>query len=160
MASLNCTARLASYTSMPAVSPFYGVVPANAGFVYDKDNKVKCIECDVKNVQMKNDMSIVLEHSTDCKFFRNYMSQPKNRLATFDNNWPKPTNITVEDLVDNGFYYKGPWTDNWGHIKYDVVQCVECNLMLHDWRPEDTVIGEHRKHNIDRNISCLFTSIV
>ena len=55
----------------------------NLGFTYDKDNKVKCTECGVDNIEIRDDM--IFQHSQMCDFFRNeYMSERENRLKTFE----------------------------------------------------------------------------
>ena len=64
------------------------------------------------------------------------MNYESKRLETFVS-WPKQW-IDVNKLAENGFYYVGP---------EDKVKCQFCNLKLHKFDAEDTIIDPHLKHN-------------
>ena len=57
------------------------------------------------------------------------------RLISFDN-WPKQMHPTPIDLATAGFYYLGSG---------DSVRCFHCGIGVHDWEPEDTAMGEHKR---------------
>lgn len=129
------------------------------GFAYDKDNKVKCTECGVEDVEIRDGM--IFEHTQMCDFFRDvYMAKKENRLKTFEK-WPRNINVSVEDLADNGFYYKGPWLDEEQCLRTDAVYCVHCNIMVFGWHEEHVVKYQHKIHSTfhrpDMLRSCPFT---
>lgn len=73
--------------------------------------------------------------------FNNYLIHKKSVLETEEimretfTSWPKPFPV-IEDMVGTGFYYTGSG---------DAVCCIECNVMLEAWLPEDTPKEEHKK---------------
>lgn len=84
----------------------------------------------------------------DCKMnknieggFNNYLIHRKHVSETEDMmretfiSWPK-LHPLIDDLVEAGFYYTGSG---------DAVCCIECNVMLEAWMPEDNPKEEHRK---------------
>ena len=59
------------------------------------------------------------------------------RLRSFKD-WPPTIPVKAEDLAAAGFFYKG-----FG----DKVTCFCCGINLKKWQPEDTAMGEHKKHS-------------
>lgn len=131
-----------------------------AGFTYDKDDKMKCLECGVDDVHITDEMSMIFQHSQLCEFFRNeYMAKKENRLKTFEK-WPSSSSI-VDELAYNGFYYKGPWIDEQQCMIHDAVYCVHCNIMVFGWDKAHNVKKQHRIHSTfhrsDMQNPCPFT---
>ena len=59
------------------------------------------------------------------------------RLRTFENRWPESAFLGPPELARNGFYYLG---------SQDRVKCAFCSGILRNWRPDDKVDEEHRRH--------------
>lgn len=58
----------------------------------------------------------------------------ENRLKTFDDiDWPHDF-ISTETLAKTGFYYHGP---------PDQVRCYFCKVVVRNWSPGDSEVGEH-----------------
>ncbi|NWW72110.1 BIR7B protein, partial [Climacteris rufus] len=68
-----------------------------------------------------------------CQLFNSSMRSVARRARTFQQ-WPHTAPVSVQDLVDAGFFYVGP---------RDEVQCFCCGGVLKDWRPGDCPIIEH-----------------
>lgn len=65
----------------------------------------------------------------------------KNRLETFDTRWPH-SHIEPRILAKSGLYYLHPSEPNQSN---DRVKCHFCKVEIHQWRPHDNEICEHRK---------------
>lgn len=57
------------------------------------------------------------------------------RMNTFKKNWTL-NYIDPKILAKSGFFYVGP---------FDRVQCVFCKATLEKWKPDDDVLGEHKR---------------
>jgi hypothetical protein len=60
-----------------------------------------------------------------------------NRLKLF-NDCEHFSEEMKKDLAKFGFYWTG---------LDDTVQCKFCQIRIYEWEPEDTALGEHRKHS-------------
>ncbi len=65
------------------------------------------------------------------------MRNCEERLKTFEE-WPKYLKPGASDLAMAGFYYTGMG---------DRVMCFSCKVILKNWKPADTVWGEHLRWN-------------
>lgn len=63
------------------------------------------------------------------------LASQHHRLTTFVD-WPHDHPIHPCDLSAAGFYYLG---------KNDSVRCFKCDISLHNWDPDDTPWGEHKR---------------
>ena len=63
------------------------------------------------------------------------LASQHHRLTTFVD-WPHDHPIHPYHLAAAGFYYLG---------KNDSVKCFTCSISLHNWDPDDTPWGEHKK---------------
>lgn len=67
-----------------------------------------------------------------------YRDSSERRRWSFTQNWPlDSSSLSIDELVDNGFYYTG---------RGDSVQCAYCGGIIRGWEGGDTVRGEHQKH--------------
>ena len=82
----------------------------------------------------KSDLKSVEKASE--KIIKYKMNFEKYRIESFIN-WPI-SYISPKALAKNGFYYLGIG---------DQIKCNFCDIKLHQWKAEDTVEGEHRKHS-------------
>lgn len=72
-------------------------------------------------------------------FIDTMMLHESTRLQTFSSiTWPhEKTNMDVEKLARSGLYYTGV---------SDFTQCAFCNLILHQWQPNDDAVLDHFKY--------------
>ena len=66
-----------------------------------------------------------------------YLRNDVNRRFQTFHNWPRGSPVSVQDLVNDGFYYTG---------LEDKVQCTHCGGVLSGWSPGDIVYMEHGRH--------------
>lgn len=72
-----------------------------------------------------------------------------DRLKSFKH-WPKYYHIKPKVLSSAGFFYFGVG---------DYVKCVCCDLVLHDWKPDDDPIIEHVNKSDSHNMHCEFVKL-
>lgn len=80
-------------------------------------------------------------HTSPLELDLNY---EKNRLKTFNNNWPHPY-IIPSNLAKVGFWYTGP---------YDQVECYFCKITINCWEIGTNEIMEHWNEAQKAQILC------
>ncbi|XP_013407019.1 inhibitor of apoptosis protein-like [Lingula anatina] len=65
------------------------------------------------------------------------MGDPSARLGTFVN-WPADNPLRAADLAEAGFIHMG---------QGDMVKCVYCGVMIRNFEPGDTAMGEHSRYS-------------
>lgn len=137
----------------------------NAFFIYTEvDDVVICPFCHVEGFRWEEDDDPLLDHqywSPQCPIFTvepsegedvgpvlpvkikefdcDYMISIRSRYESFEH-WPKSIPVSVDLLVESGFYYNKIG---------DRTSCFSCGLTVHNWEEGDDPWIEHMKNSKD-----------